>query len=153
MKKHLSLILLPFLFIACASPERKKQKEILSLQNTLEVFNTAFKEGNLPLLDSLTTNDYMHTNGDDRAISKERWINYLENRSNDIASGVLKVDKYQLLEQEIKMYENSALVTGLIITSGFTNGSPFNHQIRVSNFWIKENNTWKRAGFHDTRVQ
>lgn len=151
--KRLSVLLLLLLFtVACAGPERKKQKELQRLEATIEVFNAAFAKGNLTILDSLTTDNYIHTNGSDRAFSKERWFNYLQNRSKDLASGVLKIDKYQLLEREIQLHETSAIVTGLIITSGFSGGTEFSNQIRVSNLWIKENETWKRAGFHDTRL-
>ncbi len=151
MKRFVILPILLFT-VACGSPERKKQKELDSLEATIEAFNTAFQEGNLTVLDSLTTDNYTHTNSSDRAFSKERWFNYLENRSKDLASGQLKIDEYQLLEKEIQLHEKSAIVTGLIITSGFSQGNEFSRQIRVSNYWVKENETWKRAGFHDTRL-
>lgn len=152
MKKHLLIAPLLMVLFACASPERKKQKELDSLEATIEVFNKAFQEGNLAVLDSLTTDNYIHTNSSDRAFTKERWFNYLENRSKDLASGQLKIDQYQLLEREIQLHEKSAIVTGLIITSGFSKGNEFSRQIRVSNYWVKEKDTWKRAGFHDTRL-
>ncbi|GAB5524526.1 MAG: hypothetical protein Roseis2KO_23980 [Roseivirga sp.] len=152
MKKHFLITPLLLVLFTCASPERKQQQELNSLEATIEVFNTAFQEGNLAVLDSLTTDSYTHTNNSDRAFSKERWFNYLENRSKDLASGQLKIEKYQLLEKEIQLYERSAIVTGLIITSGFSKGDEFSRQIRVSNYWVKENETWKRAGFHDTRL-
>lgn len=153
MKKHSIIAFLLLVSLACSGPERKAQKELKSLEATIDIFNTAFQEGNLKILDSLTTDNYMHTNGSDRAFSKERWFNYLENRSKDLSSGLLKVDKYQLLEKEVQMHNQSAIVTGLIITAGFSQGVEFSRQIRVSNLWIKENDTWKRAGFHDTNIQ
>lgn len=152
MKKHLILSLLLIFTLACAGPERKKQKELGRLDATIDLFNIAFQQGDLHVLDSLTTDNYTHTNGSDRAFSKERWFNYLESRRKDLTSGQLKIDKYQLLEKEIQLYEKSAIVTGLIITSGFSNGTVFNSQIRVSNLWVKEKETWKRAAFHDTKL-
>lgn len=153
MKKHLIVAPILLIFFACSGPERKAQKELKSLEATIDIFNSAFQEGNLVVLDSLTTDNYIHTNGSDRAFSKERWFNYLENRSKDLSLGLIKVDKYQLLEKEIQMHNQSAIVTGLIITAGFSRGVEFSRQIRVSNLWVKEDNTWKRAGFHDTSVQ
>ncbi|MCE7992258.1 MAG: nuclear transport factor 2 family protein [Roseivirga sp.] len=153
MKKHLILALFLIFTFSCAGPERKKQKELGQLEASIDLFNTAFEQGDLSTLDSLTTDNYIHTNGSDRAFSKERWFNYLESRRKNLVSGQLKIDKYQLLEKEIQLYEKSAIVTGLIITSGFSKGAEFSNQIRVSNLWIKEKETWKRAAFHDTRIQ
>ena len=152
MKKLHTLLLLSLVLMACAGPERKKQKELQQLEATIEIFNAAFAEGNLAVLDSLTTDNYIHTNSSDRAFSKERWFNYLESRSKDLASGQLKIDQYQLLEKEIQLHDKSAIVTGLVITSGFSKGNEFSRQIRVSNYWVKEDEVWKRAGFHDTRL-
>lgn len=151
MKRLIPLAAIFFL-VSCDSDKKNQEAEMQLLEQSMQTFNEAFQEGNLQVLDSLTTDSYTHTNSSDRAFGKERWFNYLENRTKDIDSGRLKIDKYQLLEKEVTLYGDAAVVTGLILNTGFNRGEPFSSQIRISNFWIKEEGTWKRAGFHDTRI-
>lgn len=151
MKKY-GLLILVFWLSACSSTENERD-ETLALRNSISAFNQAFASGNLAVLDSLTTARYIHTNSSDLAFRKDNWFSYLEKRSAAIEAGDLSIEEYELEEMNIEFYEESAIVTGMIRTSGSQNGDAFESQIRVSNFWVKEGEVWKRAGFHDSRIK
>ena len=72
MKKYLIFIFTLLFTFSCNSPEKERQAELQLLESSIDVFNTAFQEGDLTTLDSLTTDNYIHTNGSDRAFSKEQ---------------------------------------------------------------------------------
>ena len=151
MKKYGLFCLLTFL-VACSPSAENERDETLALRNSIEAFNQAFATGNLAVLDSLTTERYIHTNSSDLAFRKDNWFGYLQNRTADIKEGNLLIDEYRLEEMNIEFYKESAIVTGQIYTSGTRNGEQFENKIRVSNFWVKEGEVWKRAGFHDSRI-
>ena len=150
--KRLFLPLLFLAFFSCSPTETNEEEELALLNETLSLFNQAFRDGNLTVLDSLTTDEYTHTNSSGKAFPKASWFNYLEKRSAQLASGELVMTRYELQEKEVRLYGPSAIITGKILTAGTTNGEPFERSLRISNFWVKENSTWKRAGFHDTRI-
>lgn len=151
MKRLFSLSLLVALF-SCGPTEINQEEELALLNETLSLFNQAFRDGDLTVLDSLTTDDYTHTNSSGKAFPKQSWFNYLEKRSAQLTSGDLVMTRYELQEKEVKLYGTSAIITGKVLTAGTNKGEPFERELRISNFWVKENDTWKRAGFHDTRI-
>ena len=151
--KGLFILLIFVLLAGCNPAESNRRQDLEDLTQSLISFNNAFREGNLQVLDSLTTADYQHTNGNSKAFGKESWFNYLENRSNQLAQGALEISEYELIETDITLHGTSGIVTGLIITAGKLEGEPFVRQIRVSNVWVKEEGIWKRAAFHDTPLE
>ena len=150
--KRLFLPLLLLALFGCVPAATNEEEELALLNETLSLFNQAFRDGNLAVLDSLTTDNYTHTNSSGKAFPKASWFSYLEKRSAQLASGELVMTRYELQEKEVKLHGSSAIITGKILTAGTNKGEPFERALRISNFWVKENGTWKRAGFHDTRI-
>ncbi|WP_181899418.1 nuclear transport factor 2 family protein [Flagellimonas nanhaiensis] len=132
-----------------ASNESKKE----ALLNTIKKFNTAFKEGDIDVLESMITENYLHTNGNSKVIQKKDWFNYLTQRSQDIASGKIQVTDYTMDETAIEFHGSTAIVTGRISVSTLTDGQTQTSQYRITNIWVLEDGNWKRAGFHDGKIQ
>ncbi len=131
--------------------DTKHKKETLIKQ--IETFNNAFKEGNTELLASMITDNYVHTNGNSKAIHKENWINYLSKRQKEIESGELTVRNYEMKDTEIQLYQETAIVTSKIIVSTVKSDRLHENEFRVTNIWVLENGIWKRAGFHDGKIK
>ena len=144
-KSLVFLTVLIFVFFNACQPS----KDEASLIKAIETFNRAFKEGDVGKLSQMITDDYQHTNGNSKAIDKEAWLNYLKPRQADIQSGKIIVDSYEMLDTKITQYGNMAIVTAKIITSNNSKESAY----RVTNIWIVEGGEWKRAGFHDGKIQ
>ena len=123
------------------------------LQQALHVFNAAIGRADADALDSLLTTAYLHTNGDQPAIDKNQWLAYLRSRKAQIEKGLLAIDSYQMVDMKIRLYGQSAVVTGRIVIHGLENGGPFDAIYRTSQFWVVEDGQWKRAGFHDARIR
>ena len=123
------------------------------LLETIKLFNQAFQHGNLTVLDSLTTDDYTHTNGNSKAIGKKRWFAYLSNRANEIKLGNLEVIDYTMTVREIKVYGNTAIVTGKIEVTQKASGEIQKNAYRVTHIWANLEGSWKRAGFHDGKME
>ncbi|MEO9803236.1 MAG: nuclear transport factor 2 family protein [Reichenbachiella sp.] len=146
---HLALLLVG---VAC-TVEVSTESDSSQLNQTIDEFNKAFEMCDIQTLDRLTTEPYVHSNGNNPAITKKEWMAYLKKRKAQLDGGQLKVTKYALSEKKVTLHDQSAIVTGLIEMAGMLDSLSFSRKIRVSNFWIKENNQWKRAGFHDTRME
>jgi len=143
--------LLLILSLGCQqNMERGTEKDLLT---TLDKFNTAFAEGDLDFLDRHTTSDYRHTNNSNRAFDKTAWFEYLASRKEDLDNGILKLERYEMSEINVQIYQNSALITGLVHTKGNHYSEVFDRKLRVTHLWVFQEGIWKRAGFHDTPVK
>jgi len=123
------------------------------LLQTVDSFNEAFRAGNLVALESMITENYLHTNGNSKTIGKRDWLNYLSKRENEIKSGNLEVIEYKMDDVEIEFYNNVAIVTGKIVVSNKEKGEILNNAYRITNVWVNESGNWKRAGFHDGKIE
>jgi len=84
--------------VDCA-PLRDK-KELLT---AIQIFNTAFAEGDLKTIERLLTGNYQHTNGTSKSIGKKAWLNYFKKRKQDIDTGVLVIKQYEMDEEVISI--------------------------------------------------
>ena len=150
MKQAYFLIIFS-VFISCQSQTKTRHEE--SLNRAIDQFNEAFKTVDLATLNQMTTEQYSHTNGSSAPVNKSNWFNYLKKRKKQIDSGELQILQYDFKEIQYRIYENSAFVTGVIEIAGSMDTIEFKRRIRVSHFWINENDQWKRAGFHDSRIE
>ena len=127
------------------------QKEILFKR--VEDFNNAFKLGDVETLESMITEDYVHTNSNSKSIGKAEWVNYLRKRKAALDEGTLKVENYTMDDTEVVIHDDMAIVTGKISFTSIRSGERKDNEIRITNVWVKDGQEWKRAGFHDTRIK
>jgi len=147
------LIVLSNLMISCMNTTPDPVDQEKQLLATVHEFNQAFKEGNIEKLEAMITDDYHHTNGNSKPISKEDWIGYLTKRSVQIANGDVKVNAYQMEETDIKFHDNTAILTAKITVSTSKADTTQQNQYRVTNIWVCQDGIWKRAGFHDGKIE
>ena len=124
-----------------------------ALTDALHKFNKAFQDGDVKTLEAMITEDYVHTNGYSKAIMKQDWLSYLSRRSEDIRLGRLEVIDYKMDEIDMKFYDNMAIVTGIVTVTNKTDDNSTTNHYRVTHIWVKQDNMWKRAGFHDGKVR
>lgn len=135
---------------SCSSRETTNKEGLLE---AIEKFNKAFQAGDVDIIASLITDNYIHTNGNSKSIRKEDWFTYLNNREKEIKSGTLEVIEYEMNEIEIEHYENMAIVTGKVLVSNKIKGEISINEYRITNLWVHVNGGWKRAGFHDGKIK
>lgn len=151
------IILFSFLLLsACqqqaeTETEAQKAERQATLGETISTFNQAFLEVDRPMLDSMTTENYLHSNGSHSPISKEIWLFFLDQRKKQLADSSLQIETYRMDELEIQFHDDAAWVSGLVHTQGMRDSVMFDDEIRVSHLWVWENDSWKRAAFQDAK--
>ena len=153
MKKVFIFLTISIFLFSCVNQQGTHDQSKDQLMESVSAFNKAFKDADLSLLDSMTTDNYLHSNGNSRAIGKKDWLSYMTGRKASLEVGDLKVDDYTMSEIRVEMHSNTAILTAKISVSGIKDGQSFDNAYRVSNLWVYENNTWKRAGFHDGKIK
>jgi ketosteroid isomerase-like protein len=101
------------------------EQEIRTLEEELRL---AMLSGDVVKLDQLICADIIFTNH----------LGQLFNKEDDLAlhrSGVLKFVSMQLLEQHIKIQQNTAVVSARMLLSGTYADAPFDGDLRYTRVW------------------
>lgn len=150
------LLWITFCLASCKDPKESEQAPEThhnNLENALAQFNQAFRDGDTATLSSLISENYRHTNGNAKVIGRDEWLRYLRKREENIKSGRLKVIDYRMEEIDIQYYGDLALVTGKVMVTVQEQDRLQENSYRVTHLWVHQNGTWKRGGFHDTKIK
>ena len=158
MKKYLATVILSCTVCITAygqtSGSNLKTEPIINeINERIKTFSNAFVRADTLVLSSLLTDEYIHTNTDGSVLSKHDWLAWVQTQYNALQEGGLRIDNYVNDSVDIKIYgSNTAVVTGLNISQGERDGKAFSTHIRFTHVWIRVDGHWRRAAFHDTRI-
>ena len=69
-----------------------------------------------------------------------------------IKTGTLTRKTFETSEPRVRVYDNVALVTTKVKTSGMLDGKPFDVMERQTDVWVRKDGEWKCAFTHETKV-
>ncbi|MCG3154377.1 MAG: hypothetical protein DKINENOH_00971 [bacterium] len=115
-------------------------------------FADAYVKADTAVLTSLLADDYVHTNADGGVLDKTRWLAFAQTRHEDLQSGKARIDTYRNDDLRIRVYGNTAVVTGRNTTIGVRDGKAWKMNLRFTNVWVKREGRWQRAAFHDSNA-
>ncbi len=156
--KHFKIlcIIIISLNLSCKNAEANVKESEISREELLiriNEFNKAFQKGQVSTLESMITENYVHTNGNSKPINKHDWLSYLRKREVEIEMGNLVVADYEMDEIKIEFHGKMAIVTGRVKVSNKKEEEILINEYRITNIWIIEDGIWKRAGFHDGKIK
>lgn len=115
-------------------------------------FSDAFVKADTVVLRSLLADDYVHTNVNGGVLDKTRWLAFAKTRHEDLKSGKVRIDTYRNDDLRIRVYGNTAVLTGSNTTIGFRDGKEWKMNLRFTNVWVKRESRWQRVAFHDSNA-
>ncbi len=127
-------------------------KSEMEVFRSLEQFSQAYRDADVETLAGMLTDQYIHSNSGGSVIRKDAWLNWISSRKKLIDSGDLNYAEYYNEDVVIETYGDAASVHGVNISIGTENEEPFEKKIAFTHTWVKENGAWKRASFHDTKI-
>lgn len=123
------------------------------LRMRMDQLNQAFVEADTARLAQLTTTDYVHTNGSSKPIGRDNWLAYIASRKKSLEDGSLKILNYETSDIKITLLENTAIVNARVDVEQISNGQKQQRSLQVTHIWKDEHGLWKRAGFHDGKIE
>ena len=142
------LLILLVLPQPAVSQETSREHEVRS---TISAFGRAFVEADVSILRTFLTDGYIHVNGRSGSVlSRDEWLNWMESRRADLDSGELVISAYGVKDVQVEVYGETAVVTGVVSSSGQRQGVMFTSQVRFTNVWVMQGGAWRRAAFHDS---
>ncbi|WP_056269749.1 MULTISPECIES: nuclear transport factor 2 family protein [unclassified Roseateles] len=96
-------------------------------------------------LDRLLAPDWLLTHSDGRVQDKRDYLGELASRgrTNQV---ILNEDVV------VRGYGNTAVVTGVSVQSGVSQGTPWSGRFRFTRVWVLVDNSWKMVSSHSSRI-
>jgi hypothetical protein len=122
-----------------------------ALARAVEAFSAAFLRADVATLDTMLAENYVHTNGGTGSVlDKAGWLEYIRSRRAELASGRLRVTRYESSAVTIRWHGDAAVVSSRVASAGMRDGAPFASRLQVTQVWVRSGAQWRRAAFHDS---
>lgn len=115
-------------------------------------FGEAYRNADIETIDRLLASKYSHINDGGKPIDREAYLDWNKTRKANLNSGAWSVSAYELSGLEVTVFPGSAVVTGVVTASGERDGEGWSSRVRFTNLWVEEDGAWRRAAFHDTKL-
>lgn len=154
------ILLITVIFTSCATPtEGTKSTAAPSATASVEVSANTEKEveavrqeydkaavsQDAATFDRLASDDYTLTQPDGKVVTKAEMIAMAK-------SGDVKVEKGQSDNVKIRLYGNTALVTGRWTEKSTNKGKPFAGTMQYTTVYVKKNGKWQIVSDHGTMI-
>jgi ketosteroid isomerase-like protein len=109
------------------------QEELLKLENE---FAQAITNNDADAVDGFLADDWIIVDPDGGIIDKARFLGVIK-------SGVLSHELMESADLRVRLYGNTAVVTGLTTTKGKFMGQDFTSCERATDIFVKQNERWR----------
>ena len=125
------------------SSEADAQQEIRQLESER---NRAILQGDAGALDRMTANDYTFITLRGELRTKDEIV-------KGFKSGSFKYNSREISGLTVRVYGDTAVVTGRSIQSGAENGKDYSGDYRFTRVYVKENGHWLTVALQTTLIQ
>jgi uncharacterized protein (TIGR02246 family) len=139
----LTLSLFPAKVFAQASSTSQTEEEIKALE---EDRNRAIVQGDAAALERMTADDYTFITLRGELRTKSEIVKGFQ-------SGSFKYESRQISDLRIRVYGDTAVVTGRSTQKGTENGKDYSGDYRFTRVYIKQNGRWMTVALQTTLVQ
>lgn len=155
----LVILTITFVFSSCTTTEGSKSAAAPSATASIDVsanaekeveavrqeYDKAYVSQDVAVFDRLASDDYTLTQPDGKVSTKAEVIAWSK-------AGDVKVEKGQSDKVKIRLYGNTALVTGQWTEKSTTKGKPFAGTVQYTTVYIKKNGKWQIVSDHGTLI-
>jgi hypothetical protein len=108
------------------------------------LWNALRLSGNAAALAPLLADDWLLTHSDGRTQDKADYLAELASRRRSNS-------KVENLGVRIRQYEHVAVITGISVQSGVTDGQPWSGRFRFTRTWVRRDGQWQMIASHSSR--
>jgi ketosteroid isomerase-like protein len=119
------------------------EREILSLE---EARNQAVLHGDATALDRMTSDDYTF-------ITLRGELRTKSDILKGFASGSFHYDSRQISDLKVRVYGDTAVVTGRSVQKGMENGKDYSGDYRFTRVYVKEKGRWLTVALQTTLIR
>ena len=129
--------------VAPSSAQASAEDEIKNLE---EVRNQAVVHGDVAALDRMTSDDYTF-------ITLRGEMRTKSDILKGFASGSFHYESREVSDLKVRVYGDSAIVTGRSVQKGMENGKDYSGDYRFTRVYVKQKNRWLTVALQTTLIQ
>ena len=123
--------------------ETNVERDIKRLE---EARNQAVLDGDVATLDRMTSDDYTF-------ITLKGELRTKSDILKGFASGSFHYDSRQVSDLKVRVYRDTAIVTGRSVQKGIENGKDYSGDYRFTRVYVKENGHWSTVALQTTLIR
>ena len=128
---------------ASTTATAKAEDEIKKLE---EKRNDAVLHGDVSALDRMTSDDYTFVTLRGEMRTKQEIL-------KGFASGSYHYDSRQIFDLKVRVYGNTAVVTGRSVQKGMENGKDYSGNYWFTRVYVKQNDQWQTVALQTTPIR
>ena len=121
----------------------KAEDEIKKLE---EMRNQAILHGDVAALDHMTSDDYTFVTLRGEMRTKQEIL-------NGFASGSFHYESRQIFDLKVRVYGNTAVVTGRSVQKGMENGKDYSGDYWFTRVYVRRNDNWLTVALQTTPIR
>lgn len=125
-----------FLLLAQQKPDAASK--VLALESK---WNEAYKRGDIAVMNSLLSDDFIITVEDGATYSKAGYIAHT-------GGGATAVEISDMVDLKVRVHGNTAVVTGAYHEKGTIKGKPYEYHDRFTDVWMNVDGRWQVIASH-----
>ena len=134
----------------CSTPDaaaasRSRDVDIAQLTYLSSAWDQAIVRKDAAAIAANMADDFRHIGGDGEVETKAPFV-------ADLISPDLRIDPYTVEEFEIRLYGDTALLSGRTRMTGMSEGKPFATHYRYIDIYVRRGDTWKIVSVQTTRL-
>ena len=140
MRKLVSLATLSWVLLSVALAQEAAKEPVRSgppaLAERVRAYREAIAKRDLTTLDDMWADDYTFTNPHGAFLTKKQ-------RLENAKSGHTQVEPIASEDQDVRVYGDTAVITGRITLKGKYSGKEASGQYRSINVWVNQGGRWR----------
>ena len=129
---------------ATAASNATDKEQLIQIERDLAV---AWPKGDKETIDRILAPDWSVTNALGQVQTREQVMR------DGFQSGTLKVRSARVDEIEVRLFGNTAVITGHSVSEGLYAGKPFSANLRFTDVFVKRMQRWQAVASHASAIQ
>jgi len=136
-------LLIGMLSLACSTPAGNDEQTLTQIE---DAWAQALLKADLPTLDGILASDYVFTGAEGEVQTKTQSMDELKN-------GVLKFTAFAVDDMNVRVFGDTAVVTGRSTEEGIERGKDISGQDRWTDVFVRRDGRWQAIATHSSRVK
>jgi ketosteroid isomerase-like protein len=139
-------VLMAFFVVACATPSTGRDSAAQLLTAQADAWDKAIVAKDAAAVAANVAPDFAQIESGGAVIGRDEFI-------KDLLDPTLRIDPYKVEDFGVRIYGDTALLTGRIRMTGSSEGKPFSSHFRYIDVYVKRDGVWKVVSIQITRMR
>ena len=144
--RSMTAVLMALLVSACSTPPAGRDATVQLLTAQADAWDKAIVAKDAAAVAANVAPDFAQIESGGAVIGRDEFV-------KDLLDPTLRIDPYKVEDFGVRIYGDTALLTGRIRMTGSAEGKPFRSHFRYIDVYVKRDGAWKVVSIQITRMR